>query len=210
VQLREQLFAIELLTLWRRLSGIEAVVAVGLYLLWIVSPSFWLQMVFRKQTVKVVEVYVFLCFAFTFVVWLKPPFFFANPCLHLSQNSCAYFSLTLAALCSYFSLSTILALLHVVFLSKVLGPVVSKERSLMLFLVNVAQFVFMFAIWYKLIIGSRGSALFYALLVLGTLGYPDNPAAHAVVGLQIATDFLLFAIFLAHLLGRTEKPPEPN
>ena len=38
-------------------------------------------------------------------------------------------------------------------------------------------------------------------MVFATVGYPlEAPAA--VVGAQIATDFLLLAIFLAHIVGR--------
>jgi hypothetical protein len=59
--------------------------------------------------------------------------------------------------------------------------------------------VFMFSIWYELKAPNE-NALFSALEVLGTLGYPDE--ATDVVGVQIATDFLLLAIFLAHLVGR--------
>jgi hypothetical protein len=72
---------------------------------------------------------------------------------------------------------------------------------------NVAQFVFMFAIWYQLEIGlPKGEALFQSLLVLGTLGHPKR--ARFLVGMQIAMDFLLIAIFLAHMVGRVGMPAD--
>jgi hypothetical protein len=88
-----------------------------------------------------------------------------------------------------------------VFLSKSLGGFESAERSLILFMCNVIQIVFMFAIWYQLEAAlDRREALFYSLIVLATLGFPDR--ARFVVELQIATDFILLAVFLARLVGK--------
>jgi hypothetical protein len=106
-----------------------------------------------------------------------------------------------AIICSYISLSTVHALFSVVFLSKIFGDVVSGERSLILFICNVMQVVLMFSIWYEVEAGlPKWEALFAALLVLGTLGYREHEKV--LVGFQIAADFLLLAIFLAHLMGR--------
>ena len=98
--------------------------------------------------------------------------------------------------------STVVVLLHVVLLSKVFGDIYSAERSLILFIFNVVQLVFTFSIWYEL--GAKqpkGEALFNALLVFATVGYPEKAPA-LIVGTQIAADFLLLAIFLAHIVGR--------
>jgi hypothetical protein len=91
--------------------------------------------------------------------------------------------------------------LSIIFLSKIFGDVTSPERSLVLFICNVMQIVLMFSIWYELLEPhlTKWEALFAALLVLGTLGYKGP---EVVVGIQIATDLLLLAIFLAHLVGR--------
>jgi hypothetical protein len=90
--------------------------------------------------------------------------------------------------------------LSVVFLSKVFGPVFSAERSLILFICNVMQIVLMFSIWYEVEANqTKWEALFSALLVLGTLGYKGPKV---LVGFQIATNFLLLAVYLAHLVGR--------
>ena len=109
--------------------------------------------------------------------------------------------LWLAILCSWFLFSTVVVLLHVVLLSKVFGDVKSVERSLILFICNVIQLVFTFSIWYELAHLTKGKALFSAILVFATLGYPKE-APPLLVGIQIATDFLLLAIFLAHIVGR--------
>jgi hypothetical protein len=164
------------------LQGIEWLVAIVLYNIWYIFLSHWLQEMFSSRKSLTTEFYVVSCVVVTVAVWWIP-------------------SLPGAILCSYFSLSTVMALLHVVFLSKPLGNVESTERSLILFICNMTQVVFMFSIWYELdAYLTRGDALLSALLVLGTLGHPDH--AKVVVGVQIATDFLLLAIFLAHLVGR--------
>jgi hypothetical protein len=93
-------------------------------------------------------------------------------------------------------------LLHVVLLSKVFGNIFSAERSLILFICNVVQLVFTFSIWYELEANLlKEDALFKAILVFATLGYPKE-APTVLVEIQIATDFLLLAIFLAHIVGR--------
>ncbi len=172
----------ELSELWGSLTGIEAVIATGLYLIWPIFISFHLNYLFGKRRPLAIEIYVVACVVVTIAVWLVPTTWGA-------------------VLCSYFSVSSVVALLDVVFLSKVLGGVESTERSLILFLFNLVQLVFMFSAWYQLITGiSKEEALFNALLVLGTLGYSSD--ARVVVGIQIVTDLLLFATFLAHLMGR--------
>jgi hypothetical protein len=187
---REAEWPEELPKIWSELKGIEALVAVVLYLIWPLFVSFYLQRFFRVRRSLIVEVYVIFCVVTTLIVWSVP-------------------TIWGAVLCSYFSLSTVAALLHVVFLSKVLGGVESTERSLILFICNVVQIVFMFSIWYQLEIGlGKEQALFSALSVLGTLGRPEH--ADAVVSAQIATNLLLFAIFLAHLVGRVGVPPSKN
>ena len=98
--------------------------------------------------------------------------------------------------------TNIIILLNVLFLTKLsfIGPPASDERSLLLFFLNVIQAVLTFAILYhcKLSI-SVGQALFKTLLVFGTIGYPVG--AEKIVGFQIATDFLLLAVFLAFFVG---------
>src|SRR5262249_42625064 len=82
---------------------------------------------------------------------------------------------SLAWVSAYFSGSTLLVLVNVVLLSKVLGDIESPERSLMLFMCNLAQIVFMYATWYHLKGAyAQDEALLKSVLVLGTVGYPNK------------------------------------
>ena len=65
---------------------------------------------------------------------------------HYGRSLVGVPTLPLAVLCSYFLLSTVVVMLHVVLLSKVFGDIESAERSLILFICNVAQLIFTFAI----------------------------------------------------------------
>ena len=189
-QRKEETYPRQLSLIWQSLTGIEAVVASGLYLLLPLLPSFYIALLFRSRYLGI-DTYVVLSVVLTIGIWSATP-------TELG-----------ALVCSYISASTVVALLQVVFLSKLLGPILSAERSLILFVLNVVQIVFTFSIWYQLEAGlSRENALFNALLVLGTVGYYDR--ANVLVGLQIATDLLLFAIFLASLIGRVGTQPDKD
>ena len=108
-------------------------------------------------------------------------------------------------LTTYFLSATIIILLNVTFLTKLFGPVVSNERTLLLFGFNVAQAILTFAIWYRFVLDlGAGRALFEALLVFGTIGYPEG--ADTIVSIQIATDFMLVAVFLAVFVGNLGRP----
>src|SRR5258708_30005179 len=76
-----------------------------------------------------------------------------------------------AGVAGYLLVSTIIVLLNVLFLTKLsfIGPVASNERTLLLFILNVAQVVLAFAIFYRLKLHIPVSdALFKTLLVFGT------------------------------------------
>jgi len=108
----------------------------------------------------------------------------------------------------YLLASTVIVLFNVLFLTKLsfIGPVASYERSLLLFLMNIVQAVLAFAIFYRLTLPNLNAwkALFTSLLVFGTIGYPKG--AEPIVGIQIATDFILLGVFLAFVVGRLGKP----
>jgi hypothetical protein len=172
----------------RRLDGIEWLTALFLYALWAATLAFWLRIILSRYSeireTLIVEIYVVASAIVAIAAWLWVPTFWW------------------AVACSYFLFSTVVVLLHVVLLSKVFGDIYSAERSLILFFFNVVQLVFTFSIWYELEASQpKGEALFNALLVFATLGYSDKAPA-VIVGVQIATDFLLLAIFLAHIVGR--------
>jgi hypothetical protein len=103
--------------------------------------------------------------------------------------------------------STIIVLFNVLFLTKLsfIGAVASYERTLLLFLVNIVQAVLAFAILYQLTLPNLTAckALFESLRVFGTVGHPER--AEPIVGVQIATDFVLLAVFLAFFVGRLGK-----
>lgn len=91
------------------------------------------------------------------------------------------------------------------FLSKfVAAPPKSAERSLLLFILNVAELLIAFAIFYRGRFGLRvGEAITNATLVFGTIGYRNDIVdIPPIVAVQILLDFLLLAIFLATLIGR--------
>jgi hypothetical protein len=104
----------------------------------------------------------------------------------------------------YLLASTIIVLFNVLFLTKLsfIGPVASNERTLLLFIFNVAQVVLAFAILYRWKLPNLQTydALFKTLLVFGTIGHPEG--AEAIVGLQIVIDFVLLAVFLAFFVGK--------
>jgi hypothetical protein len=185
----------------RQLDGIEWLTALFFYALWVATLAFWLRIILCRYSeireTVIVEIYVVSSVIVTILVW------WWFPTLRLIPL-CSYFSLgpVFAILCSWFLFSTVVVLLHVVLLSKVFGDIYSAERSLILFIFNVVQLVFTFSIWYELEAEqTKGDALFNAILVFATVGYPDKAPA-LVVGTQIAADFLLLAIFLAHIVGR--------
>jgi hypothetical protein len=171
----------------RELQGVEWFVGTVLYLLWYFLLSYWLShspRIRKERRRFVIELYVVFCLVATIANW------FFGPCFWVS------------VLCSYFAASTIVTLLQVLFLSKIFGDMESPERSLFLFICNVVQIVFMFACWYQLLgaAHTRDDALFTSMLVLATAGYPQD--VHGIVELQIASDLVLVAVFLSHVLGK--------
>jgi len=116
---------------------------------------------------------------------------------------------------SYFLASIMVYLLNVVLLDyKVFGDpdhsgwasaVRSPERSLILFILNVAQVVLIFAIFYRWKLPSLEAcdALVDAFLVFGTVSLPEKigEGAKGMAAFQVATDFMLLAVFLAHFVG---------
>jgi hypothetical protein len=107
-------------------------------------------------------------------------------------------SVWLALLSTYFSASTVIVMLHVVLLQRVFGPIASAERSLLLFMCNVVQIVFMFATWYRW--GREPGPLLTSVVTFATIGYAKTMPRVAMA--QIATDFVLLLIFLGFLLGQ--------
>jgi hypothetical protein len=104
----------------------------------------------------------------------------------------------LALLSTWFSAGTVVVMLHIVLLQRVFESIVSAERSILLFMCNVAQIVFMFATWYRW--GGEPGPLLKSILTFATIGYAKTMPGVAMT--QIATDFVLLFIFLGFLLGQ--------
>jgi hypothetical protein len=175
-----------------QLHGIEWVAATILYVLQYALLSTWVSrwLVRWVAPARAVEWYVVPSVGITLANWLFGPWFW------------------LSVICSYFAVGTIIVLLHVVFVSKAVGDVLSPERTLWLFICNLVQIVFTFATWYHFVGYSKDDALFYSMVVLSTAGYPEK--AHAIVELQIASNLLLIVIFLSYILGKVGRTEPSN
>jgi hypothetical protein len=175
----------------RQTRGIERWVGIPLYGLKLLLLTQWLHIVFGRLPFWVTDLYVVVVLALSFSIFYWCP------------------SVPLAWVSAYFSGSTLLVLLNVVLLRNVFGDIESPERTLLLFMCNVAQIVFMYATWYHLEGPyAQGEALRKSMLVLATIGYPDKtPTVATIAELQIATNFILLAIFLGQLAGRVGTGP---
>ena len=139
------------------------------------------------------------------LLWLTPPqlaftrwyvfvALIASVLIYHSAPSLAW----LAWLSTYISASTLVVMLHIVLLQRIFGPIKSPERSLLLFMFNAAQIVVMFGTWYRLC--GQPAPLLKSILTFATIEYANKMPRLAIV--QIATDFVLLAIFLGFLLGQ--------
>ena len=172
------------------LHGIERLVGIGVFVLktFILTELIRLLPWNRKDKRKgLPDLYVVLVTAFLFILLVLPP------------------SAWSVGFAIYFLASIIVYLLNVVLLSKVFGRVLSPERSLILLILNVAQVVLIFAIFYRLELREElegwRDALVDAVLVLGTVAVPFPLKARPIAAVQVAIDFMLLAVFLAHFVG---------
>ncbi len=101
-----------------------------------------------------------------------------------------------------------LNLLNIIFIGKIRAidaPPVSIERSILLLFMNVLEVVLAFTIfyrdWLKL---STMDALFNAILVLGTIGYPNAATGglSLLVALQVLLDLLLIVLVISSFVGQ--------
>jgi hypothetical protein len=173
--------------------GIARVFGVFLYVLTMASPTTWAYIGFGTQDRRL--------YWFT-DVWVVGTLILSVGIYCLASN------VWLALLSMYFSVTTVIVLLNVVLLEGVFGEKASPERSLLLFMCNVAQIVFMFATWYRW--GKQPEPLLTSIKTFATIDYAKTMPRIAMA--QIATDFVLLAIFLSHLvgaLGRKEPSTRP-
>ena len=167
-------------------DGIECIVAVILYSLTLISPTLWVHICgsSNRRITWLIDLYVLGVFVLSIIFFLRAPS-----------------NVWEAVLSTYFSVATIVVLLNIVLLQRVFGEIPTPERSLILFIFNVAQLIVMFATWY-VILGhySNSDALLYAILAFATISYPDKVPQLAMV--QIVTDFILLAVFLSFLVSQ--------
>ena len=174
----------------RETAGIEWAVGIGLYVLTLTSPTQWLHIGYDlSKKSSLIDGYVFITLLISAVIFAFP-------------------TVSLAIVSTYFAASTVIVLLNTVLLRRVFGQIPSPERSLLLFICNVTQIVFMFATWYH--ICGEEHPLLRSVLVFATIGHSDK--ARGVTMLQVATDFVLLAIFLSYLVGHfgAKRGPEPD
>jgi hypothetical protein len=170
-------------TIAARTRGIERVFDLVLYALSLFAPTQWLHIGFGKEKPssanKWTEAYVVLALALSILCFLFP-----------SRN--------IGWVSTYFSAVTLIAILNIVFLQRLFGPAVSAERSLLLFMCNVAQIVLMFATWYSVF--EVENPLLISVLTFATINHSVKTPNIAMT--QIAIDFVLLAVYLSHLVGR--------
>jgi len=100
-----------------------------------------------------------------------------------------------------------LNLLNIVFIGKfseINQPPLSIERSILLLMVNVVEIALAFGILYRDWLGlSTLKGVFKAILVFGTVGYPQSSGNLVLlVALQIVLDVLLLVIIVSSFVGQ--------
>jgi hypothetical protein len=163
--------------------GIVRVIGEPLYVLMLASPTTWAYIGFgteERRLYWLTDAYVVGALVLSIVIYFLPP----NVCWASSST--------------FFSATTVIALLNVVLFEGVFGRKASPERSLLLFICNVAQIGVMFATWYRL--SGEDSPFLTSVLTLATISHAEGTPGVAIA--QIATDFLLLALFLSHLISQ--------
>jgi hypothetical protein len=178
----------DLRRIWREMNGIEFVIGYALYLPSVLQLTFYIRKLSRwlglEQRTWPTEGYVCICTVLTILNWCLGPTLWGN------------------IACSYFSASTLITLLQVVFLHRLFGEMHSTHRSMILLLLNVVQILFMYAAWYQLeTTRPDQDILLHTLFVFATIGHPEH-VPHIIIELQIATNFVLLVVFLNHLVSR--------
>jgi hypothetical protein len=155
-----------------------------LHSLTLTSPTQWMYIGFGSERDRSAintwtDLYVFVVLAISILIFFCP-----------SQIT--------GWLSTYISATTLIAVWNIVLLQRVFGAISSPERSLLLFMCNVVQIVFMFATWYFLY--GENDPLLTSVLTFATISHSVNTPGIAMA--QIATDFVLLAVYLSHLVGR--------
>jgi hypothetical protein len=108
----------------------------------------------------------------------------------------------------YILFEVFLTLANIIFVGKfkdLQAPPASIERTIILLFLNVIHTVLAFSLFYRYALGvSVPSAIFYASLVLGTVGYPSDlqGTAQLIVSCQIILDLILIIVMLSSFVSQ--------
>jgi len=183
------------------LSGLERVIAWISYATRILSIPFWLLIPFEVESETASEknhqwLEVYLVFEFLILVVVL-----ASATRHPRISS---------VLEIYFLLHIYFALFDIVFVSKLRRmqrPVISVERSLFIFIINAAEIVVAFSVFYSIVFCyGFGKAILTSLMVFATVGHPltDLPGPEwggTLVAAELLCDFVFVAIFLSAFIA---------
>ena len=112
------------------------------------------------------------------------------------------------SIAAYIVFEVFLTLANIIFVGKfedLQAPPASIERSIILLFLNVIHTLLAFSVFYRYALGtSAESAIFYASLVLGTVGYPSQlqGTSQLIVSCQIILDFILIIVMLSSFVGQ--------
>lgn len=112
-----------------------------------------------------------------------------------------------SVIAGYILFEIYLNLLNIVFIGKfrdINAPPASVERGILLLSLNVLEVVLVFGVAYRDWLGlSTVDGIFKAVLVLGTIGYPEAPGNFVLlVALQVFLDLLLLVLIVSSFVGQ--------
>lgn len=189
----------EIKALWseRRVHGLELIFATALLAFRYLSLSYWLRTVLPppddpRHTIRdnAIDAYCVIQF------------------IALSLVLASGFSPIIdSAIVAYILFEIYLNLLNIVFIGKfrdINAPPASVERSILVLVLNIVGVVLAFGVLYRHWLGlSKVEGLFKAVLVLGTIGYPEASGKLVLlVALQVFLDVLLFVLVIASFVGQ--------
>jgi hypothetical protein len=182
-------------TFWKKnIHGVELVFDLILLGLRILSISYWLRTILptpespnHKLRDNVIDIYCIFQLAVLLILLVYSFGVFWNSIIG-----------------GYILFEIYLNLFNIVFIGKN-APPSSVERSILLLILNVIDVVLAFSVFYRDRLDlSRFDAVFQAVLVLGTVGYPYSCSGNhaSIVILQIFLDFVLIVLFVSSFIGR--------
>ncbi len=189
---------LDALVVSKKIGGLEKAVVVIIHCLHLITLSGWIKVALdpttekptpeeRRSRDRAIEIYVLLGWGVLGVILWVP-------------DKVATYQAIIAGFILFEILLNISSIVFAGKLETAYPPTPSAERSLILFGVNVLQVITIFAIFYRVKLGSTAAvAAFNSTLVFGTVGYPLDGGY--LVACQIIVDFILVAVFLGAFVG---------